>query len=738
MLFHKLTGERALPSAASAAPMSRRSFLRASGGVGVGLILGFSLGRGTADAAGEEASDGVMNPFIRIAPDGTVTVLSKHLDKGQGTMTGLAVLVAEELDADFAQMAGAHSPANAELYKNLAFGMQGTGGSTGLPNSFMQYRQAGAAARAMLVQAAARDWGLPAAEISVAKGVVSHPSGRRAGFGDLAALAAAETPPAEPALKSPDQFTLIGKTGYTRIDGPAKTTGAAMYTQDVSLPGMLYAVLARPVKFGATVASFDASEALAIPGVREVAQTPQGVAVLADSTWAAIQGRDMLEIAWDETGAETRSTDAMLAEYRALAEQPGIVAVDTGDVDAALAGAAEQLEAVFEFPYLAHAPMEPMNAVVALDPGQSLEVWTGSQFQTMDQMNLAAVAGVGPEAVKINTLYAGGSFGRRTTPSSDYLVEAAEIAKAIGGRAPVKLVWTREDDIQGGYYRPMVVHKLTAGLDENGDIVGWRHRIVAQSILMGSAFEAFMVKDGVDATTVEGAAELPYDVGAHRLEVHNAASPVPVLWWRSVGSTHTAYAVEVMMDRLAAAAGVDPLAFRLKRMGKAPREAAVLAKAAEIAGWDGPAPAGVARGLAVHKSFGSYVAQVAELRRNGDGAVKVEKVYCAIDCGVAVTPDQIAAQMEGSVGYGLGAVMRNKITFTEGEVDQYNFPDYEPLRISDMPHVTVAILPSTEAPSGVGEPGVPPIGPALANALFAETGLKIDVLPMTDSGVTFA
>ena len=735
MLLHKIPAAKAEIRAAEAATrMDRRFFLKATGGVTAGLVVGFGM---APAARALSTGDGAFNPFVSITPDGLVTVLSKHLDKGQGTLSGLAVLVAEELDADWAQMRGDHAPANAETYKNLLFGLQATGGSTGIPNAFMQYRQAGAAARAMLVQAAAKTWDVPAAEVAVENGVVSHPSGKTAGFGDLAAAASAETAPAEPSLKDPAEFRLIGKTGYRRLDSKAKTIGAAVYTQDITRPGMLYAVLARPPKFGGKVVSVDDAAARAVPGVQDVVTTPGGVAVLATGTWAALQGREALSVTWDFAEAETRSTDQIAADFRALADQPGLIAVDEGDAEAALEGAVKVVEATYEFPYLAHAPMEPMNAVVELVPGKSLEIWTGSQIQTVDQMATAPIAGIEPQDVVIHTQYAGGSFGRRTTPTSDYVVEAVQIAAAIDGRAPVKLVWSREDDIKGGYYRPLMIHKLRAGLDAEGNIVGWHHRIVGQSILMGSIFEQFLVKDGVDGTTVEGAQELPYAVGAHRLEVHNAQAGVPVLWWRSVGSTHTAYAVETMMDLLAKAAGKDPLAFRLQSMAKAPREAEALRLAAEKAGWGQPLPAGTHRGLAVHKSFGSYVAQVADLKIS-DGAVKIAKVVCAIDCGIAVMPDAVAAQMEGSIGYGLGAVMRNKITLTEGEVDQYNFTDYEPTRMSDMPDVEVHIVPSAEAPSGVGEPGVPPIGPAVANALFAATGEAITSLPLQDNGVVFA
>ncbi len=716
--------------------LTRRGFLAATGGAGIGLVIGYGTRPGMAEAADGSA----FNPFVMISPKGEVTVICKHQDKGQGTMTGLAVLVADELDADWAMMRSEFAPSNPQLYNNLSWGpMQGTGGSSGIPNSYMQYRQAGAAARAMLVQAAAKEWGVPAEEITVADGVLSHSSGKSAGFGELAAAAASETPPAEPTLKSPENFKFIGKTGYHRLDGSAKTRGQAVYTQDIEVPDMLYAVLARPPKFGGKVASFDDAEARAVKGVQDVVQTPGGVAVLADNTWAAIKGREALSIDWDDSAAETRSTDQILKEYHTLLDKPGDVAVNEGNAEEAIKGAAKTVEAVFEFPYLCHTPMEPMNAVVKVTPNTSVEIWTGSQAQSFDQMNAAAVAGIEPKDVVIHTVFAGGSFGRRANGASDYVVEATQIGLAIEGRAPVKLIWTREDDVTGGRYRPAYVHRVRAGLDADGKIVGWHHRIVGQSIMTGTAMESMMVKDGVDGTTVEGAAELPYAVGAHYLDTVTTTSPVTVLWWRSVGSTHTAYAVETMMDRLAAAAGVDPLEFRLRNMDAAPREKAALQLAADKAGWNGSNPSeNLYRGLAVHKSFGSYVAQVADLRKTEDGSFKVEKVVCAIDCGIAVVPDQVVAQMEGCIGYGLGAVMRNKITLTDGIVDQSNFPDYEPTRMSDMPDVEVHIIPSTEAPSGVGEPGVPPIGPAVANALLVATGQEVNTLPMTDNGIEFA
>lgn len=713
--------------------MSRRSFLKVTGGATAGLVVGFSLPVTGATAA---EGDGTFNPFVRIAPDGTVTVLNKHLDMGQGNMTGLLSLVAEELDAAWDQMHGEFAPSDPKKYANLNWGVQGTGGSSAIPNSFIQYREAGASAKAMLIAAAAKSWKVKASEITVSDGVIGHKSGKKAGFGDFAALASAETPPEKPQLKSPDQFKFIGKTGYGRVDTKPKSIGGATYTQDIDRPGMLIAVVQRPSKFGATVKSVDDKAAREMKGVKDVVRIPQGVAVLADNTWNAMQARSALEITWDETNAETRSTKEIAAHYRELSENPGTVAVE-GATDAAFKNAKTMVEATYEFPYLAHAPMEPMNAVVDLKPGQSLDVWTGSQLQTLDHNIASKIAELPIEKVKIHTLYAGGSFGRRANPTSDFINEAVHIAKAIGGRHPVKLVWSREDDIKGGYYRPLYVHKVRAGLNDAGEIVAWHHRIVGQSIVKGTPFEGGLVKNGIDYTSVEGASHLPYDVGAHQLELHTTDVGVPVLWWRSVGSTHTAYAVETMMDRLAKASGQDPVAFRLKHMKSNPRETGVLKLAAEKAGWGAKKLAdGVHRGVAVHKSFGTYVAQIADVHVRDDGTVKVERVTCAVDLGVAVNPDQIAAQMEGGIGYGLGAVLRNRIDIKNGEVQQSQFYDYEPLRMSDMPFVETHIVPSAEAPTGAGEPGTPPIGPAVANAILWGTGKTIDALPFSKHGLT--
>jgi len=706
--------------------LTRRRFLQSTVLATVGLVIEFRLEHRPATAA-----DAVLQPnaFVRIAPDNTVTIISKHIEMGEGTYTGLATILAEELDADWSQIRVESAPADAERYNNLAFGpVQGTGGSSAMANSWDQLRRAGATARAMLVEAAAREWGVPASEITVERGVVSHaPSGRRATFGELASKAAALTPPAQVTLKDPKDFKLVG-TRLPRLDGRTKTDGTAQYTMDFSLPGMLTAVIARPPRFGATVKSFDAVAARRVKGVTHVVQVPSGVAVVATGFWAARKGRDALRVTWDESRAERRGTDELLATYRTLAGQPGRAVRRDGDADAVLARAARVVEAVYEFPYLAHAPMEPLDAVVRIG-SDGCDLWAGSQIQTIDQHVVAQVLGLAPNKVRVHTLLAGGSFGRRGTPDGDVAGEAAAIAKAIGGDKPVKLVWTREDDIQGGKYRPLYVHRLRGGLDAQGEIVGWENRIVGQSIAAGTAFEAMLVKDGVDVTSVEGAANVPYAIPNVTVELHTTKVGVPVHFWRSVGSTHTAYATETFLDELAHAAGKDPLAVRRALLAQKPRHLGALNLAAERARWGDPLPAGRARGIAVHESFNSVVAEVAEVSLRPDGMPKVERVVCAVDCGTAINPDVVRAQLEGGIGYGLAAALWSEITLVDGRVQQRNFDRYRPLRINEMPAIDVHIVPSGAAPTGVGEPGTPPIAPAVANALFHLNGQRVRRLP---------
>jgi isoquinoline 1-oxidoreductase beta subunit len=597
-----------------------------------------------------------------------------------------------------------------------------------MANSWAQYRQAGATARAMIIAAAAEAWKVPASGIRIEQGVVKAGQ-RSATLGELATAAARMPVPASVTPKAPGDWTYIGKS-FPRVDAVAKTTGRPIFTQDVRLDGMVTAVIARSPRFGGTVKAFDDSKARAVKGVLGVVQVPQGVAVIASGTWPAIKGREALSVTWDDSKAEMRGTPELLAEYRKLADTQGIVARDGGDWADRLKGAKTVLEAEYVFPFLAHAAMEPMNAVVQVK-GDRATVWTGAQLPNVDQMVVGGILGLKPENVAIETLWAGGSFGRRAVPNSDYIADAAAVAKAWGKSDPVKLVWTREDDTRGGFYRPMVLHKVKVGLDDTGRIVAWRHTVVGQSILMGTAFEPMMVKGGIDPTVVEGVADTPYAIPGLHVELHQPKLGVPPLWWRSVGHTHTAYVMETMIDEVAKAAGKDALTYRMELLAAAPRHAAVLKLAAEKAGWGTPAAEGITRGLAVHESFRTHVAQVAEVRMVR-GRPKVERIVCAVDCGVAINPDNIKAQIEGGIGFGLGAAMKGKITLKAGEVEQSNFDGYEVLRIDEMPAVEVHIVSSTADPTGVGEPGVPPVGPAVANAIAAATGKRVRELPFVD------
>jgi isoquinoline 1-oxidoreductase subunit beta len=717
-----------------ASKSTRRDFLKGSGTLAaVALTIGFDWTNSArrALAAPTAGTTFVPNAFVRIGSDDSITVISKHLEMGQGSYTGIATVLADELDADWGQVRVESAPADAKRYNNLAFGpMQGTGGSSAMANSWMQLREAGAKARAMLCAAAAQEWHVPLSELTVEKGVVSHAASKRqASFGHLVKTAATLPIPDKAALKDPSDFKLIG-TKPPRVDVAAKCDGTAQFTLDVSFPGMQVALLKRPPQFRATVKSFDPAAALAVAGVTKVVQVPGGVAVVGKNFWAAKRGRDALQVEWDDTHAEKRGSAEMMAEYRKLADQPAASARKDGDAAQALKTAANKVSATYEFPYLAHAPMEPLDAVVKLS-ADACEIWAGDQFQTVDQMNAAKTAGLQPAQVSIHTLYAGGSFGRRANFYSDYIVEAVSIAKACGADGtPIKLQWTREDDIHGGLYRPMYFHKFEAALDAHGKLDGWHHVIVGQSIMSGTPFEAGF-KNGIDPTSVEGAATLAYGIPNVAVDLVTAKSGVPVLWWRVVGSSHTTFAVESFIDEVAHAAGKDPFAFRKEMLAHDARMLAVLELAADKAGWNsGPLPKGRGRGIAVGEAFKTYVAQVAEVTVDASGQVKVDRVVCAVDCGTAINPDIIAAQMEGGIGFGLGAALYGAITLKNGRVEQSNFNDYRVLRMNEMPKVEVYIVPSSLPPTGVGEPGVAPVGPAVANAIFAATGKRHHEFPI--------
>ena len=718
------------PKAASKlAAVTRRGVIVSATAAGGALLVGCSMGD-VLSLGAKKTDFGAFGPFIKIDPDGWVTVFNKHQEMGQGNHAGLAAIVAEELDADWDKVRVEPSAANAKIYANtLIGGLQGTGGSTAIANSWTQLRLAGAGARAMFVQAASARWATPEKDITVKDGVVSHtPSGRTAHFAELLPDVAKLTPPKQPALKKPSEFTLIGTDRVRRKDSTAKSTGTARYTQDVHLPNMLTAMVAHPTKFGAKVDSFDATAAKAVPGVVDVVQIPTGVAVIAENTYAARKGREALKVTWNEDKAEKRSSDQIMAGYKDVADGKTDVKwhvfQTTGDAASAFSGAL--FEVSYEFPYLAHATMEPMNCVAEVD-GHKVKLTFGSQIQTLDQLNAAMVVGTLPGAVQIETLPAGGSFGRRGNPTSDYATECVHIAKHVGGGRPVKLVWTREDDMTGGRYRPMVLHTVAVKTDKDGFPAAWRHRVVTQSTTKGLPGGG-----GFDPSAVEGTKGSPYLKATPVVDgqAYLADFPVTVLWWRSVGATHTAMTMEHTIDQLARKAGKDPADYRralYKRAG-ADRHLAVLNLACEKAGWGQPLPAGVARGLAVHESFGTLVAQIAEVSLK-DGAPKVGRVVCAVDCGVAIAPDLIAAQMEGGVCYGLSAALYGQITLKDGTVEQENFDTYRVLRMNEAPTVETYIVASGNPPSGAGEPGTPLIAPAVANALLALTGKPTTSLP---------
>jgi isoquinoline 1-oxidoreductase beta subunit len=705
--------------------MSRRDFLKAGALMGGGLILGISLDE---TLSGETNSTSFMpNAFIRIGTDDSVTIIVNKSEMGQGVYTSLPMLVAEELEVEWPKIRVEPAPVD-PAYNHTQWGnMQGTGGSTSVRSEWDRLRKTGAAARMMLVKAAAEIWKVDPSTCRAEKGfVIDKANNRRVSYGKLAGKAAEMEPPRDVPLKQPKDFELIGKS-VKRIDTPEKVKGTAIFGIDVRFPGMLNALIARSPVFGGKVKSFNAEKAKAVPGVRDVAQVDSGIAVIADDFWSAKVGRDALEIVWDEGLLSTLSTEGMRKQYAELAKTSGTVAKKAGDPEQAFKKASKQISAEYEVPYLAHAPMETLNCVVDLR-ADSCEIWTGTQFQTGDRNAAARIAGLKHEQVKLHTTYLGGGFGRRANPHSDFVSEAVNVARAV--KKPVKVLWTREDDIKGGYYRPMWLDRIMAGLDAEGDLVAWQHTIVGQSIIRGTPFERMLVMNNLDETSVEGAKDIPYEIPNILIDLHSPEIGVPVQWWRSVGHSHTAFVVESFIDEAAHAAGKNPYEFRLKLLSKHPRHKAVLELAAEKAGFGTNLPEGHARGIAVHESFGSFIAEVAEVSVNPAGEVRVHKVVCTIDCGRVVNPEIIKAQMESGIVFGLTAALYGAITFKDGRVEQSNFHDYPMLRMKDMPKVEVYIMPSQEALGGVGEPGVPPIAPAVANAVFAATGRRIRRLPI--------
>jgi isoquinoline 1-oxidoreductase beta subunit len=713
--------------------LSRRSFLFGTAAVGAGLTVGVYLTKqqGTSVVANpgllpeQVALEWDPQAFVHIGSDNLVTVFCKHTEMGQGIYTGMATVVAEELDASWEQMRVDGAPADVELYSNLQYGEQATGSSSSLDNSYEQLRQVGAAARQMLINAAAAEWDVSVAEISVSRGEVQHQtSGRSSTFGDLAKLANVQPAPETVALKSRDRYRLVG-ADLPRVDIEGKTNGSIKYTQDLVLPDMLTAVVAHAPRFGTTLKSFDGTAAKDLAGVVDVVAIPTGVAVVATDFWTATKARELLSIEWDETNAFALSSEDIVAEYKRIAATEGIVAREAGSITDSLANAQQLIEADFEFPFLVHAPLEPTNCIVQVSDDKC-EIWNAAQQQTRDQQDAAAILGMAPEQIEVNLLYAGGAFGRRST--RDYTAEAVEVAKAANRKVPIKLVWTREDDMRAGQYRPLNYHRLQAGIDGNGDLIAWHHRLVGQSIM--TKIRPEWVYDGVDSTSVHGAHDWLYDVPNIRVEQHSPDLPVPVLWYRGTGATHTVFAVETFMDELAALTNRDPVEFRLGMLKHQPRMVKVLELAAEKAGWGASLGAGRARGIAMCEQRGTSIAQVAEVSVQDDDTWSVDRVVTAVDCGLIINPDIVRAQMEGGTGFGLSSTLGDEITFRHGYVEQSNFDTYKLLRIDLMPDMEVHIVPSNERPTGVGELAPMVIGAAVANALHAVTGRRYRKLPI--------
>ena len=710
----------------TASIVKRRDFLKKGAAGGAALVIGFYLPRkleALALASVPPPEPSALNAWVRIAPDDSVMLLIDKSEMGQGVVTSLAMLLAEELEFDWKKIKTEFAPA-APQYFNPLFGLQGTGGSTSVRASWGPLTKAGAAAREMLIAAAAKQWGVEASTCHVENGAVVHPpTKKRLGYGSLVEEAAKLPVPANPRLKDPKDYRYIGKP-LKRLDTPDKVKGRAEFGIDVRLPNMQHAVVARCPVFGGKVKSFDSSRAKAIRGVKEVVQISTGVAVVADNTWSAMEGRRALQIEWDEGPNAANSSSAIRKLYLERAEQPGAVARKDGNVETALTGAAKKVEAAYEVPFLAHATMEPMNCAADVRT-DGCDVYAPTQFQTFNQNTAAKITGLRPEQVRVHTTFLGGGFGRRA--EQDFVAEAVEISKEVG--APVQVTWSREDDMQHDFYRPAVYSKLVAGLDADGWPVACKSRIVSPSIM--SRFFPGSVKNGIDDSSVEGQADSKYAIPHFLVEYVLTETGVPVGFWRSVGNSQNGYITECFIDELAKAGGKDPFEFRRKLLANAPRHRGVLELAAAKAGWGQPLPTGRTRGIAVVESFGSYVAEVAELSVNrSSGEVRVHRVVCAIDCGRYVNPDTISAQMESGIVYGLTAALKGQITIQNGRVEQSNFHNYEMLRLNEMPKVEVHIMPSNEAPGGVGEPGTPPIAPAVCNAIFAATGKRIRRLPI--------
>jgi isoquinoline 1-oxidoreductase beta subunit len=704
------------------AAASRREFLKVSVAAGGGLLLGFALPRArTAERAGSAHAPFEPDAFIRIDRNGSVTLIMCQVEMGQGIYTSISQILAEELDVDFRRVVVEAAPPNDALYKNAALGFQVTGGSTSIRVFWMPMRKAGAGARAMLVEAAAANWRVDPATCRTENSEVIHePSGRRLPYGALVDRAARSTPPKNPTLKARKDFRLIG-TPARRLDSPDKVNGRAMFGIDAMPPGVKFATLRASPVFGGKVAHVDDADARRVTGVRQVVVLDDLVAVVGDHMWAAKKGLEALKIQWGDGHNGAVSSEQIFEQIRAASERDGVVAKSVGDISKALSS--NTIEATYHVPFLAHAAMEPMNCTVHVRP-DACEIWVGNQVITRTQAVAAKLTGLPLDKVLVNNHLIGGGFGRRL--EVDGIAKSVRIAQKVDG--PVKVVWTREEDIQQAMYRPLYFDRFAAVLTD-AKITAWSHRVVGSSILARFAPPAFV--KGLDGDAVDGAVDFPYDVPNIHVEYVRQEPPaIPTCFWRGVGPTHNIFVIESFVDELAHRAGKDPVQFRLDQLHGAPRLRACLELAATKAGWGQPLPARVGRGVAVQSVFGSHLATIAEAEVDRNGEIKVRRVVCAVDCGIAVNPDTIAAQIEGGLIFGLTAALHSRITIAKGRVQQSNFNDYRMMRINEAPSIEVHLMPSEEAPGGIGEPGTVAAAPSLANALFAATGVRLRQLPI--------
>jgi isoquinoline 1-oxidoreductase beta subunit len=702
--------------------ISRRALIKGSFALGTGLVVGFHLPLAGRNAPHAQGGAFTPNQWVSIDRDGVVTIVNSVVEMGQGSLTTMPAIIADELDTDLGKIRVNQAPANPKLYANPVTGAQGYGGSRGVRDHIDMLRKAGAAAREMLMQAGANEWGVPLAEVDTDLDTVVHkPSGRRMPYRALVDKAAQLPVPQNPRLKKPDQFRYMGKLMHRR-DTPLKVNGSAVFGMDVVVPGMFIASVERCPVFGGKLKTFDATAAKRIKGVKDVVQVTNGVAVVADSFWTAQRGRKALKIVWDEGPVAAVTSASIRQGYVAASTQAGQVARNDGDADKALGAGAKTVEGVYEVPFLEHACMEPMNATAFVKPG-SCEIWAPTQSPGGTQITGSKVSGVPVEKVIVNTTYLGGGFGRRG--EQDFILDALETSKAVG--APVKVMWTREDDIQHGFYRPATYNVFKAALDAQGAPVAWWNRVVGPGILVQKG----RAQAGtIDPAAMEGVRNMPYDIPNVHVEWVNKDYGIPLGFWRSVGPSQNGFIVESFVDEMAKAAGKDPVEFRRGLLGKSPRHKGVLELAAAKSNWGSPLPAGRGRGCAVMFSYGSYVAHVAEVSVAPNGKLKIHKLVGAIDAGFAVNPDQVKAQMEGGAIYALTALLYGEITIDRGRVKQSNFNDYPMLRIDEAPEMEVHILNSGEAAGGLGEPGVPTVAPAVCNAIFALTGTRVRSLPI--------